>query len=629
MAALRDYRILDTPAESSFDDLALLASHICGTPIALVSLVDADRQWFKAKVGVDVDGTPREHSFCSHAIKHSELMMVTDATKDPRFADNPLVTGEVGLRFYAGAPLITPAGEALGTLCVVDKVPHTLGREQAMALEALARQVVSQLELRRASLNNAAMCVTAKRDAERRARQSMRDSLTRLPNRTCIAQSIAASLERVRSTGPGAGGSAVLVVDLDRFKHVNDMLGHKIGDAALRRVGRMLRASVRTHRKSGKTRGSDIVGRLGGDEFVILLNDLKTRGDAGAAAARIVEALSVPLTFEGHTIQIGASVGVAPIEARHTNVDAVLREADAALYAAQAAGSGCYCIFDAAMHAATVREMTLERDLRDLLAEGSVDHVTGTLVLHYQPIVDVTSAVCVGFEALVRWEHPDFGLIPPGEFIPIAERTGLIVPLGAWVIGEACAQLARWTQADSAFADLSMNVNVARRQLVDPDLVPQVARLLKAHAIDPKRLRLEITESSIMHDPEAASEALAKLRALGVALYMDDFGTGPSSLGCLKRFPLDGLKIDRSFITMMPQSAESDAIVHAVLELARCFKMKVTAEGVENTEQWWLLRRLGCHEAQGFYFAPPLVAQEAEDYLRKRANASGVTRAAA
>jgi diguanylate cyclase len=615
LTALRDYKILDTPTESSFDDLALLASHICGTPIAMVSLVDVDRQWFKAKVGVEMESTPRSQSFCTHAIKGGDLMTVPDATQDPRFVDNPLVTGGPEIRFYAGAPLITPAGEALGTLCVMDKVPHTLRPEQEGALKALARQVVSQLELRRASTNNTALCVKAKRDADRRARQSMRDALTRLPNRACMAQLIAGSLERAQAVGASYSGSAVLVVDLDRFKHVNDALGHKIGDAVLRRVGRMLRASVRSDRRSSTTRGNDVVGRLGGDEFTILLTDLKSRSGAGTTAARVVEALTVPLTFDGHTIQLGASVGVAHIEARHADVDAVLREADAALYAAQAAGRGCYCIFDAAMHAATVREMTLERDLRDLLAEGCIGHVGGNLLLHYQPIVDVTSATCVGFEALVRWNHPDFGLIGPGEFIPIAERTGLIVPLGAWVIGEACAQLARWTETDPAFAALSMNVNVARRQLVDPDLVTQVARLLDTHAIEPSRLRLEITESSIMHDPEAASEALAKLRALGVALYMDDFGTGHSSLGCLKRFPLDGLKIDRSFITMMPQSAESDAIVRAVLELARCFKMKVTAEGVENSEQWWLLRKLGCQQAQGFYFAAPLTANQAAEHV--------------
>lgn len=624
LAALRAYEVLDTPPETSFDDLALLASYICQTPMALVSLMDADRQFFKARIGVDCSSLPRETSFCTHAIRTPELMIIPDAALDARFAENPLVTGAPNIRFYAGAPLITPTGEAIGTLCVVDSKPHTLRPEQAMALRALARQAVDQLELRRAANTNGLLLKKARRDAHRRTHESLHDALTRLPNRACLAHHIGVSLDRTKSASASDGGrldaehSAVLMVDLDRFKQVNDSLGHGVGDQVLRRAARILRDCVREHpRHEGDRSSCDVVGRLGGDEFMVLLNGLKEPGDAGRVAGRIVEGLGVPLEFEGHIVQIGASVGVAALEQRHSSVDDALREADTALYAAKAAGKGCYCVFDAAMHAATVRQMTLERDLRDVLADGS-GSPAGELALHYQPIVDVAAGQCIGFEALARWHHAEFGLISPGEFIPIAESTGLIVALGSWVMNEACRQLAEWSK-DEALAALKLNVNVARRQLVDPHFVPRVEALLTGYRLEPSRLRLEITESSIMHDPDASSEALRGLRELGVELYMDDFGTGHSSLGCLKRFPLDGLKIDRSFITAMAESAESDAIVRAVLELARCFGMKVTAEGVENSEQWWLLRKLGCHHAQGYYFARPLEATAAAEFVARQA----------
>ncbi len=420
------------------------------------------------------------------------------------------------------------------------------------------------------------------------------DVLTGLPNRALFMDRLGLAIERCKR--PGSGLFAVLFLDLDRFKVINDSLGHMIGDQLLIAIARRLETCLR---------GGDTVARLGGDEFTILLEDIKDIHDATAIANRIHQALESPFNIRDHEIFTTASIGIALSEAGYDLPEDLLRDADTAMYRAKSTGRACHEVFTHTMHLRAVQLLHLETDLRRAL-EREEFH------LQYQPIVSLATGKIHGFEALLRWQHPDRGFISPVEFIPVAEETGLIVPIGSWVLREACQQTQRWQQLLTNHTPLTMSVNLSGKQFTQPDLLDQVDQILRDTGLDTRSLKLEITESVMMANAESATKMLLKLKALGVQLHIDDFGTGYSSLSYLHRFPIDQLKVDRSFVQRMGAEDESSEIVRAIVTLAHNLGMKVTAEGVESAEQLRYLRELDCEYGQGYFFFRPLDAQAAE-----------------
>jgi diguanylate cyclase (GGDEF)-like protein len=433
---------------------------------------------------------------------------------------------------------------------------------------------------------------------DRLAHQATHDLLTGLPNRALVLDRLEEGVARARR---GEGLMAVLFIDLDRFKLVNDSLGHEAGDELLRAVASRICAVVRP---------GDTVGRLAGDEFVVICERVHDRDEPVVIAQHIAAAVAEPVETheaggEARLVEVGASIGITFAgPGSGSDPDGLLRDADMAMYRAKQRGRGRVEIFDETLRVAVQRRMQTQEDLRRAIAEGE-------LSLHYQPIVDAVTGKVHSVEALARWRHPARGMLPPAEFIPIAEETGLIVPLGAWVLAEACRQVTVWRAAHTAIAALNVSVNLSARQLADAELVPTVSSVLAGSGLPSEALWLEITESTVMADAESARRTLADLRRLGVHIAIDDFGTGYSSLAYLRRFPVEVLKIDRSFVRELGQNPEDEAIVGTVVSLARILGLGVVAEGVETAAQAAELRRLGCHTLQGYGLGRPLPAEEA------------------
>ena len=416
-------------------------------------------------------------------------------------------------------------------------------------------------------------------------RLALHDTLTGLPNRAFFAERMDHALAQVRRHGTML---AVLCLDLDRFKQVNDTLGHPVGDALLRAVAGRL---------AGCLRDCDTVARLGGDEFAVIQAPLGRVGDAATLAQRIVKTLSEPYDLSGQSVVIGASVGIALAPADTADSDHILNMADMALYRAKADGRGVFRMFEPGMDTKMQGRRVLESDLRRAVQAQEFE-------LDYQPLVDLVSGRVSALEALVRWRHPERGLIRPDDFIPFAEETGLIGPIGAWVLHQACADAAGWP------ADVRIAVNVSAAQFKDPGLVETVFDAVAASGLSPGRLELEITETALLADADATLATLHKLRAKGVRIAMDDFGTGYSSLGYLRSFPFDKIKIDRCFIRDIETSVDCKAIVRAVAGLGSNLGITTTAEGVETAAQLDQLRAEGCDQVQGFLFSRPVPARE-------------------
>jgi diguanylate cyclase (GGDEF)-like protein len=394
----------------------------------------------------------------------------------------------------------------------------------------------------------------------------------------------------------------VLFIDLDRFKLVNDSLGHITGDKLLVEIARRLAASVRP---------GDTIARLGGDEFTVLLDEIRDLGEATRIAERIGRELSEPHTVDGSEVFASASIGIALSNREYESAENVLRDADIAMYRAKALGKARYAVFDPTMHARAVEMLSLETALRRALDRDEFR-------IHYQPIVHLEDGRLAGFEALVRWAHPERGLVPPAEFIPLAEETGLIAALGRHVLQESCRQLLAW-QREFPDQALTVSVNVSPRQLSQPDLLQEVEAILAETGLDPRSLVLEVTESAIIENPDAANAVFAQLSALGIRLALDDFGTGYSSLSYLHRFPFDKLKIDRSFITSVADDARRTEIVRSITALGANLGMELVAEGVETAEQRNALVDLKCQYAQGYFFSRPVDAFSARALLREAA----------
>jgi diguanylate cyclase (GGDEF)-like protein len=496
-----------------------------------------------------------------------------------------------GIRQAVVAPLLG-GDRVAGVLVVADRFGDvsTFGQDDVKLLETLANHVSVALENGR--LGDSLSQLTRLKEELRH--QAFHDQLTGLPNRTLFTERVAYALERQDRANQSL---AVLFVDLDDFKTINDSLGHPAGDQVLATVAERLRRCIRP---------SDTVARLGGDEFGILLDDMSGPSDALFAADRIIQALNAPAYLDGQEVSIRASVGIT-LDTHGEKAETLLRNADVAMYTAKRRGKGRYQVFESSMHAEMVDRLEMTAHLARAIEQQE-------FTVEYQPIVDLESKSIEGVEALVRWRHPTRGLLSPSEFIPLAEDTGLIVPLGLAVLREACVRAAGWQNPGHP---LAVSVNLSPKQLADPNLVTEVGLALQASGLEPSCLILEMTEDVLMHETEAILHTLREVKALGVRLAIDDFGTGYSSLSYLERFPVDMLKIAKPFVDQLGNGHPRSPLVEAVIRLGEALGLQTVAEGIETAQQLDRLRGLRCHGGQGFLFARPLDERAMDLLLRE------------
>jgi diguanylate cyclase (GGDEF)-like protein/PAS domain S-box-containing protein len=439
-----------------------------------------------------------------------------------------------------------------------------------------------------------------KRAEERLLHEAFHDVLTGLPNRALFMDHLKLSVERGKRREDRL--FAVLFLDLDRFKIINDSLGHMVGDQLLVGIARRLEICLRP---------GDTVARLGGDEFTVLLEDLSNVTEAIEVAERLQQALALPFNLNGHEVFTTVSIGIALSSTGYDRPEEVLRDADTAMYRAKVLGKARHEVFDKTMHAFAMNLLQMETDLRRAIERKE-------FVLHYQPIVALETGAISGFEALIRWHHPERGFVSPNEFINIAEETGLIIPIGQWVLEEACRQIREWQEQFPQYPPLQISVNLSSKQFINSNLIEQIRKVIEDTGIDPYSLKLELTESMVMENFDTAIEMLKQLRMLGIELSIDDFGTGYSSLSYLHRFPISTLKIDRSFVSCMNELNENAEIVRTIVMLARSLKMNVVAEGVETMDQLSQLAMLECEYGQGYFFSKPLDVNGAAKLLAER-----------
>jgi diguanylate cyclase (GGDEF)-like protein len=433
-----------------------------------------------------------------------------------------------------------------------------------------------------------------KREDDRVRHIAFHDDLTSLPNRLMLTRRLDQALSRHRRA---ATKLAILYLNLDRFKVINDSLGHEVGDVLLRQVADRLRAQMRE---------GDTLSRVGGDEFVVLIENYENSIDISACAQRLVEQLGLPYVLGNKDCHVTPSIGISIFPSDGSDSQALLKAADVAMYRAKETGRNNYQYYLPSMNVHTLERLELESDLRRALERGE-------FLLHYQPKVEIRSGLITGVEALLRWKHPLRGLVPPLDFIPLAEETGLIVPIGEWVLATACAQNQAWQ--GRALPRLSIAVNLSARQFADSALLAKLTRIIHTSGLDPALLELEITESVVMSYGESAVGVLDKLKSIGVQIAMDDFGTGYSSLAYLKRFPIDTLKVDRSFIRDIPGNSGDMKITRAIIAMAHGLRLKVVAEGVETADQLQFLQSQSCDAVQGYFLYPPLEEDEVAEVL--------------
>jgi diguanylate cyclase (GGDEF)-like protein len=421
------------------------------------------------------------------------------------------------------------------------------------------------------------------------------DALTGLPNRMLLQDRLSHAIELARRQGTQL---AVLFMDLDRFKHINDSLGHTLGDQLLQSVSQRLAGCVRL---------SDTISRQGGDEFVVLLSNITQPEDAALSAQKILAALSVPHVIDQFELDVSVSIGISTYPDDGQDVETLLKSADSAMYHAKESGRNNYKFFVPQMNDRAVQRQSIEANLRRALERQE-------FVLHYQPKINLHTNMIVGVEALIRWQHPEWGLVPPAQFVPIAEDCALILPIGRWVLREACRQAQAWRQA--GLPQITVAVNASASEFSAPDFLENIRAILEETCLEPRYLELELTESVLMRDAEFTDSLLRGLTSLGIKLVIDDFGTGYSSLSYLRQFPIDILKIDQSFVRRMTSSPDDAAIVSAVIGLGKSLKLRLIAEGVETPEQHAFLLAQHCDEAQGYYFGRPMEAEKLATLLK-------------
>ncbi|HKO16441.1 MAG TPA: EAL domain-containing protein [Gemmatimonadaceae bacterium] len=593
---------LDGPLAAALERVARVAATSLGVPFAAILLLGEDRRCFTG--GNDVPawllhdaGALFRAGIVARIRDAGVPVAISDARTDAA-ADgpplNPATIRELGIGGIVGTTLGAP-GEPAALMLAFDSTPRDWRDDELHHFTEIAASALTEIELQRRTVEAARIERQLRHDA-------LHDALTGLPNRICFVERVRHASERSRRTRDTGGNFAVLFVDLDNFKAVNDSLGHLAGDELLAEVARRL---------SGCLRGADTLARLGGDEFALLVEELAEPSDAARVAERLQVALRDPLAVGDSEVFTSASIGIALATHADEPPQHLLRSADLALYRAKEHGRARFEMFDPRMHTRAVERLRLETDLRRALERDQ-------LTLHYQPVVSLGTGGILASEALLRWEHPVRGTVAPAEFIPIAERTGLIIDIGRWVLERACAQLQHWESSYGYDAPQSVWVNISAKQFGQPDLARQVADVLSAIAFEPRRVKLEITESIMLEDVDAAVRTLGALRELGIQVFMDDFGTGYSSLTYLGRLPLDGIKVDRSFVGQIDRDPRQAQLVRTIVTLIRNLGLEPIAEGVETTRQAELLREMGCTFAQGFVFSRAVPPREIDQMLASR-----------
>lgn len=597
LRSLSEYGLSGERPLPSLDSVVRIAARMFDMPVAAVNMIGSDHVFFAASIGVGTVDMSRDVSFCAHAINQDGVMVVPDATKDDRFHDNPLVQGSAGVRFYAGVPLISASGLALGALCVIDHRPHDdFSFDDRSRLRELAAMAADRLELRRIEVSAEQALrlelpgdmAAYRREAEELYRLANFDSLTGLANRARFFRLVEEML-----TQPLA--AAVVMIDLDGFKDINDTLGHAVGDGILREVARRLEAVVGS---------AEPVARIGGDEFAILLVGVAEPQEALAMSTLVNDSVTKPIILDGQEIHIAASCGVALAPLHTRNPIELLGNADLALFRAKTKGRGRCCVFEPSLRMEAAARRLYGMEIHRAVKEGE-------FLLVYQPQVRLDDGSLTGAEALIRWRHPERGLLAPAAFLPALERGPLAATVGSWVLDQACAQAALWRR--SGLRAFRMGVNLFSAQFLVGDLAAEVVEILDRHGLPPSSLELEITENIALDHDDVVLEKLRKLRAIGVGIAFDDFGTGFASLSLLKRYPLSRIKIDRSFIEGMLSSEKDASVVRAILDMARAFDLETIAEGIEGAPERDSLLQQGCEEGQGYFFGKPMLAPHFAD----------------
>ncbi|MDO8210194.1 bifunctional diguanylate cyclase/phosphodiesterase [Conexibacter sp. CPCC 206217] len=576
LAALRDSGLLDMPPQASLERLNRLAAELLGVPVSLVSLVGERRQFFAGQTGLSQPWaahreTPLSHSFCKHVVARDAPLLIDDARTDPLVADN-LAVRDLDVIAYAGVPLRLDGGETLGSFCAIDSRPRCWSGRDLQILTDLAALAADAIELHRA-----------------RTVDPLCDQLTGLPGRALFETFLARALERVVRR---EGAVAVVALDLMDFRLINDALGHDAGDTLLLAVADRLRDTLRTE---------DAVCRSDADHFLVLCDTVDDEADALRVAERLHTAITArPYGLGAEPQLITARVGLAV----STCADAVLDPAEliSSATTALADADAAVARTDRSCRARAGSRLRLRNALHGAYRRGE-------MTLEYQPLVDLRTDRVRGFEALARWHHPQFGNVAPSDFIPVAEGSGEIVALGEWILQRACADLARWRRQHPD-ADLSVAVNIAPVQLRTATFFDTVATALSDTGVPPDALTLEVTERTLLDDRTAHAQTMHRLRRHGVRIALDDFGTGYSSLAYLTRFPIDLLKIDRSFVAALGDQQNAAALLHGIVTMANGMDLRTVAEGIETETQREQLRDLGCTYGQGYLLGRPSVASE-------------------
>ena len=597
-AAIDRYDILDTPTEPEFDEIASLAAAVCEAAFAAISFVCEDRQWFKSEVGLGVHQTPISVSFCAYAIRQPDIFVVTDARKHPLFAHNPLVTEEPKLRFYAGMPIQAADGTPIATLCVLDSVPRPAGLTeiQQLTLRVLARQVEAQLELRRSIKERDNRAAEQRTAATALQWIATHDSLTHLGNRTLFHSQLALALCNADRDGSGV---AVILIDVDHFKQINDSMGHDAGDAVLCAFASRLRDVVRE---------DDTVARLGGDEFGIVLTSVKARKHLASIVESLNMRLREKLEFNGRLIECRASIGVA-IYGEHANsAEALIKCGDLALGVAKMK-RGCAVNFHPDMETDFEREINMTALARSAISDDRV-------FPYYQPKIDLVTGELTGFEALLRWDQITGRLGLPHMIAPAFLDTELALVIGDRMMNLVLDDMQRWVAEGLSFGQVALNTCAG--DFAANDFAERLLAALKIRGLSPRLVEVEVTESVFLdRGSHYVLRALTLLAKRGVRIALDDFGTGFASLTHLKKFPVHVLKIDQTFVSGLGKSADDAAIVRALIGLGSSLGMETVAEGIETHEQASFVRTCGCSIGQGYLYGAARPAADLPDLVKR------------
>lgn len=574
-------RLLDTAAELRFDRYTSLVASIFGFPIVLISLLDRDRQWFKSRLGWNRAQCPRDISFCGHTINRDSMMVVPDALDDPRFAGNPLVTTEPYIRFYAGAVVRSPGGRPLGTLCVLDHQPRYFDEEHRIRLRQFADLVENEIA-------HTSDLLALKGSIERSAYY---DTLTQLPNRRLLMDRLGQLLQLANVESFQV---AVLLFNVTGLRLINQSLGTRGGDELLQQLADRLRDSC--------PRGGS-VARLQADELVMIF-PAQNEGERKDVTHQIHAALERPYHCQGKEHYLRVRIGGSLFPDQGESAEALIEQASAAIRVSPESPAEPVHYFDVAHSDAFSEILKIESCLKGAPARDE-------FYLLYQPIFSLATGRMTSVEALLRWRCPELGQVAPEQFIPLAEQTGLILPIGRWVREEVCRQLQVWC-AEPGW-DITVAVNVSPAELVEPTFAEELLNRLAFAGVPENLLRIEITEHSLVRDNVAVERNLMRLKARDIEINIDDFGTGYSSLSYLRSVPVSSLKIDRSFVDGLPASEEGNTITRAIIDMARALGLSQVAEGIENREQLSFLRGHQCTYGQGYLFSRPIPPEQIPD----------------